>query len=1232
MGGFNFGGQLAKIWLPFGVQIDSGNARFRLDPGNNEPYNKEPSADWLRSGTAPWIAGNEAAIHSDADILEPGPMSSFGTMARILPRCLFRCGLSLNFILIAGLGWFTTRTAFCAPAQTPEKQAILVLTQGNGRQRSFIEFTAGLQENLTTNLQRPVVFYIENLDFEHFSSPDYRQEIVEWLRVKYRGLKLDAIVTENEQTADVAFKAREALWPQVPLVFVDSGRIALAQTTARTNFTCISANPDVQGTLKAALQLCPDTRRIAFVSSVGNSYLELYRLELKRVEDFATNRFEVIPLIGLTMAETKQRLAILPPQTIVFYNGIWQDAAGQVFTTPDALEEISSSSRAPIFSCSDTHIGHGTVGGSCRVYYTIGREAAGQVAAAIQAGSANSVPAVTSASSRFIFDWRQLRQHGLDEKRAPRGSEIRFQPLTLWQTHHQTVILGIALLLIQSGLIAALLLQRRRKQQAEAELFNSQQMLRTVLDTIPQRVFWKDRNSVFLGCNQPLAEDCGYAQPDEIVGKTDYETVATSEADRYRADDRNVMETDQPKLHYEEPQLRKDGSTGWLRTNKVPLHDKKGRVIGVLGTYEDITVLKQASEAMQESGRRFRSLLDNAPDAVYVQTNKRIAYANQAALQLLRAERPEQLLGLPVLDLVAPEWRELVQERMLRVTTRSGPLPAMEEEYLRLDQTRVAVEVTAVPVVFHGEPGALVFVRDITERKQAAETIAYERQLLRTLLDLLPDGVYIKDLNSRFLMANATLARRFGKDDPAQLLGRSDVDFFAPEIAARHRADEEKVLAGESILEREETVTFPTGQKRTLLTTKVPFRNRQGKICGLVGIGRDITEHKLLGEQFRQSQKMEAFGQLAGGVAHDFNNLLTVIEGHVALLQLKESTSPDSAGNLAEIAKAAERAANLTRQLLTFSRRQLVQPKPVDLNEIVANTTKMLQRLIGEHISLETHFVPRGALVKADGNMMEQILINLAVNSRDAMPKGGRLVIQTAAITLNEADAAANPKARPGAFIRLSVTDTGGGIAPEEMEHIFEPFFTTKEIGKGTGLGLATVFGIVTQHHGWIDVQSKVNEGATFHIHLPRLVESDQVLAGLSRPPAVRGGKETILLVEDEAPVRSLVRTLLERKGYRIIEAGSGLNALEIWQQQRDTIDLLFTDMVMPEGISGRELAERLLAEKPGLKVIYSSGYTDDMLGDGSPLRDNPNFLEKPFDSHKLLKRVRDCLDGLSGP
>ncbi|HEU5396344.1 MAG TPA: PAS domain S-box protein, partial [Verrucomicrobiae bacterium] len=411
-----------------------------------------------------------------------------------------------------------------------------------------------------------------------------------------------------------------------------------------------------------------------------------------------------------------------------------------------------------------------------------------------------------------------------------------------------------------------------------------------------------------------------------------------------------------------------------------------------------------------------------------------------------------------------------------------------------------------------------------------------------------------------------------------------------------------------------------------------PIFDSTGNVTHFLAVKEDISERKQLEEQLRQSQKMDAFGQLAGGVAHDFNNLLTVIQGNVALLTLQDSVSPDFAAGLSEIDKAADRAANLTRQLLTFSRRQLFKPAALDLNEVVATTTKMLQRLIGEHIILQTRFVPGGAPVMADRNMVDQILVNLAVNSRDAMPRGGHLIIQTAAATITESDSQANPKARAGVFIRLSVTDTGTGIPPEQIERIFEPFFTTKEVGKGTGLGLATVFGIIEQHGGWIDVNSRVDHGTTFHLYLPRFMDATRPAPETPGEKVDGRGNETILLVEDEAPVRTLTRRMLERNGYRVIEADSGVTALQLWPQHRDAVALLLTDMLMPGGISGRDLAEQLLRDTPGLKVIYSSGYTDDILGEDSPLRHNGNFLEKPFELQKLLQMVRHCLDGKPRP
>jgi CheY-like chemotaxis protein len=378
---------------------------------------------------------------------------------------------------------------------------------------------------------------------------------------------------------------------------------------------------------------------------------------------------------------------------------------------------------------------------------------------------------------------------------------------------------------------------------------------------------------------------------------------------------------------------------------------------------------------------------------------------------------------------------------------------------------------------------------------------------------------------------------------------------------------------------------------------------------------------------------MDSVGQLAGGVAHDFNNILTIIQGHAEMLRSSQTLERKQSESVLQIAQASERAANLTRQLLTFSRQQLMQPKSQDLNAIVTQMTTMLQRILGEDIVLQVHYASHPPPVIADRGMLEQVLLNLAVNSRDAMPKGGQLMIRTTVTYIDEAYARQNPDAMPGPCVCLAVTDTGCGIAPENLPHIFEPFFTTKEVGRGTGLGLATVYGIVKQHKGWIHVASAPGKGTTFQIFLPASTQRPDTHGETTAASEIRGGTETIMLVEDEAPLRHLALLFLKMHGYRVFEAGSGVAALQFWQQNQETVDLLVTDVVMPGGVSGLELAEKLQVEDPHLKVIYTSGYSREIVKGDSVLRDGKSyFLQKPYHPRKLVQAVRDCLDGMPAP
>jgi two-component system, cell cycle sensor histidine kinase and response regulator CckA len=385
-------------------------------------------------------------------------------------------------------------------------------------------------------------------------------------------------------------------------------------------------------------------------------------------------------------------------------------------------------------------------------------------------------------------------------------------------------------------------------------------------------------------------------------------------------------------------------------------------------------------------------------------------------------------------------------------------------------------------------------------------------------------------------------------------------------------------------------------------------------------------EKAQLEERLRQVQKMEAFGQLAGGIAHDFNNVLTAIKGNLSLLQTAQLSESERTTITNEISDAADRAASLTRHLMSFSRRRLMQPQAIDLNEVVAAVVKMLRRLIGEHIILETRYVQKAVLVYADASMLEQVLVNLAVNSRDAMREGGRLILETSRVRVAKS-ASHSRKTRPGQYARLSVTDTGAGIPAEHLSRIFEPFFTTKELGKGTGLGLSTVLNIVEQHRGWIEVTSHVGIGTTFNLYLPWSVKNKSTPAPVAEEPSIPRGAETILLVEDEATVRRSIAHMLTRYGYRIHTATSGATALEIWRRHYQSIQLVVTDVVMPGGVSGRALFDQMQSEEPDLKVIFCSGYTDEILGNDALLRQNPNFIEKPFAPEELVRKIRACLD-----
>ena len=519
------------------------------------------------------------------------------------------------------------------------------------------------------------------------------------------------------------------------------------------------------------------------------------------------------------------------------------------------------------------------------------------------------------------------------------------------------------------------------------------------------------------------------------------------------------------------------------------------------------------------------------------------------------------------------------------------------------------------------------------ERLNAEKKLAAVRKQLDNILEHSPAVIYSLKIEGKCIRP-VWISRNV-----KQFMGHpnTETDGRVLWLNSIHPDDTGEALDGESqVLQyghavKEYRLRDKNGNYRWVRDEQKLVLDADGRPAEIVGSWIDITAQKQLEEQFRQSQKLESIGQLAGGVAHDFNNILTVIQGHASLL-LSEPPVREVAGESLEIINhAAERAAMLTRQLLTFSRKQVMRPKLLDLNQVVADLTKMLHRVLGANISLQANYRPGLPKVRADAGMMEQVLMNLAVNSCDAMPSGGELIIRTTEETIDAEYAEKNPQATAGDHVCLAVTDTGCGIPPEDLLRVFEPFFTTKEVGRGTGLGLATVYGIVKQHHGWITIDSEVGKGTTFHIFLPVADETQKddgnALEGTHTPH----GTETILLVEDEPAVRSLARDILRRQGYKILEADCGAAALKVWEAKRDIIDLVLTDIIMP-GMNGHHLVEKLHAGKPSLPVIFTSGYSADVVGKDFELVEGVNFLQKPFTPLKVAQALRKVLDQARKP
>lgn len=762
------------------------------------------------------------------------------------------------------------------------------------------------------------------------------------------------------------------------------------------------------------------------------------------------------------------------------------------------------------------------------------------------------------------------------------------------------------------------------RKRAEEELESERNLLRTLIDNIPDFIWIKDKDGGYILANMAVANIMGVEDPEQLIGKSDSDFHSADVACEYRKDEQYVINNMTPIFNKEEENSYRDRTQRWTITTKLPYRNNSGDIIGVLGIGRDITERRLTEEALQKSEAFKDRIIDSSHDCIIVlDLNGTLLFMSKGGQRLFEIEDIKGLIGTSWFNLWKGQDRCTAEEAVSRA--RNGELGNFEGYCETQNGKPKWWEVMISPITdTNGDVEQLLAIsRDMTERKLAEE----ELRKLSIAVQQSPVSILITDVRGDIEYVNHRFSEMTGYEHK-EVLGKT------PRLlkSGEHESEFYDELWGTISTGREWQGEICNKKKDGELfwesATISPIKNEEGTITHYIGIKENITDRKNLEDQLRLSQKMEAIGRFAGGIAHDFNNMMTAVIGFSDYLLSSRQDDDSLVSIIEQIKTAGQRAASLTQQLLAFSRRQVMETQLIDLQSIIGNLDQMLKQLIGEDIILSIAFDKEPSIIKSDQSQVEQIIMNLVINARDAMPRGGELVIATETTSLDEDYCKEWIDIEPGNYVVLSISDTGRGMDKEIQSHIFEPFYTTKEIGKGTGLGLSTAYGIVKQSGGHIHCYSEPEEGTTFMIYFPSIAKTTKTLpCGEENhdEAEILRRSETVLIVEDENAVREIASSVLRGNGYYVLEAANSDEALAICRDRDGTIDLLITDIIMP-GMQGPELAKEILAVFPQIAVLFISGYPDNSVAKLELFESENNFLQKPFTPKKLLLTIQEIL------
>jgi PAS domain S-box-containing protein len=1140
-------------------------------------------------------------------------------------RRLFSARVYREKIRIARLAAIVVALLFLLPghlafgSEVKEPKRILILHSFDKEQGIYAGLDESLRSRLRAGLPERVEFYTEYLDLVRFPDPAHADNLVKLLRLRLAEKKPDLIIPVSYSALNFLLNSGKNLFPNIPIVALFNERRTEDVKSRIRSFpfiTGVKGKDEPRPTVDLALRLQPDTERVEVI--VGDSPLEKFWLQQLK-NDFANydKKITFSYLTNLPMDGILKQVTELPPHTIILYTYYFQDGSGQFFLPEEALDLIAKASHVPIYGAYLPYLGHGVIGGRMEDPEKIGATLADLAVRVLNGERAADIPMVVD-SSQDTVDWRELRRWGISESRLPPGSVVLFKEPSIWNRYRPYISGLLFLLIVEAFLILGLLMQRQQRKRAEKRLLSEKEFSDAVIESLPGIFFMQDESFKNIRWNKN-AENIARYHPGETkpLGNVSEKDQSTS-----RQKIREVFERGAAQAELE--LLGQGGLTHHYQINAHRVQLEGKRYIVAVGI--DISERRKAEEELRLSETRFSSAFEYAPIGIaLVAPDGSFIKVNGTLCELL-GYTPEELQKKKFQDVTHPDDVEISAKSARQALATESRSYQMEKRYIH-KSGRVVWTWLSTFLVRDGAGQPLYFIsqiQDITERKRSEDELRYAEERFAKAFQSSPEMCAITTLRApRFIEANDTFLRVMGYD-------RSEViDATVAELRIWPDPQEraaliKKVVEGGAA--REEDVKFRTKSGKILqVRMSAEIIHLQNEPC-LLGLARDVTEQNLLEEQFRQAQKMEAVGRLAGGVAHDFNNLLGVIIGYSELVSSGLPADSVLHKRVEAIKQAGQRAAALTTQLLAFSRKQALQPRVVNLNSVVTETEKLLRPLLGEDIERAVVLDPKLGQVKADAGQIVQVIMNLAVNARDAMPNGGKLIIETANLAVSPGTMCEGTPVQPGFYVMLAVRDTGTGMDEETKARIFEPFYTTKPAGKGTGLGLATVYSIVEQNGGCIFVHTGLEKGTTFTIYLPRIDEVAEAPAVQTAPAKPAQASGTVLLVEDELGLRTVVDESLRQEGYSVLLAANGMDALEVAAQHQGPIQLLITDVIMPF-VSGPELAQSLKMVRPETRVLYISGYTADKFADYPKLDPDLALLQKPFRLVDLAQKVHDLLN-----